>query len=260
MNDSVTEFYDRLSPEYHDNMGWDWEAGMRWQGETLDRFIVSENGSPGPFSLLDCSCGTGTQAIGLALQGYWVHATDLSRNSVECAQREAATLNVKMTFAVADFQKLESVVDQVFDVVLCCDNSIAHCLDDDDLVAALVSMKTRIQPGGLLLLSLRDYEPLVRERPRFNNQHVDDRPDGRRVVFQLWDWADDGRSYRNHQFLLRNVDDQYEVKHFETVLRTIQREEILESLRQAGYEETGWHEPEKTGYYQPIVTARNRQA
>ena len=64
-------------------------------------------------------------------------------------------------------------------------------------------MKTRLNPGGLLLLSLRDYDALVADKQRFNNEHVDDRPDGRRVVFQLWDWAGDGRSYRNHQFLIK---------------------------------------------------------
>ncbi len=44
MADSVTEFYDRLSPEYRDNMGWDWEAGARWQGECLDSFLANETG------------------------------------------------------------------------------------------------------------------------------------------------------------------------------------------------------------------------
>ena len=34
----VTEFYDSLSPEYHDNMGWDWEPTMRKEGATLARF------------------------------------------------------------------------------------------------------------------------------------------------------------------------------------------------------------------------------
>ena len=29
MNDAVTEFYDRLGPEYRDNMGWDWDSAVR---------------------------------------------------------------------------------------------------------------------------------------------------------------------------------------------------------------------------------------
>ncbi len=41
MTDPVVEFYDRLSPEYHHNMGWDWEAGVRREGASLDRFLAN---------------------------------------------------------------------------------------------------------------------------------------------------------------------------------------------------------------------------
>ncbi len=155
MADPVTEFYDRLSPEYRDNMGWDWEAAVREEGALLDRFLANEVGRRGPYSLLDCSCGIGTQAIGLALHGHKVHATDLSPVSIDCARRESTDLGVAMTFGVADFRNLSAAVSDIFDVVITCDNSIAHCLNDDDLAAALASMKTRLKPGGLLLFSIR---------------------------------------------------------------------------------------------------------
>ena len=178
----VTEFYDRLSPEYRHNMGWDWESVMRREGETLSGFLELVLGRPGPYALLDCSCGIGTQATGLALQGHNVHATDLSPISVDCAGEEALKLGVEMTFGVADFRRLEDTITDTFDVVLSCDNSISHCLKDEDLNAALSSMKGRLDSGGVLLISLRDYAALVVDRPRFNNEHVHDRPDGRRVV------------------------------------------------------------------------------
>lgn len=257
MSDSVTEFYDRLSPEYRDNMGWDWEAGARWEGECLDSFLVKEMGRPGPYALLDCTCGIGTQAIGLALQGHRVHGSDLSPVSVERARQEATGFGLSMGFSVADFRDLAATISESFDVVISCDNAIAHCLDGDDLGAALASIKTRLDPDGLLLLSLRDYDALLADKPRFNNQHVHDRPDGRRVVFQLWDWASDDRSYRNHQFLIKETNGQYELKHFETVLRVLLRDEIVTAVRAAGYKDVRWHGPEKSGYYQPIVTARN---
>jgi hypothetical protein len=105
---------------------------------------------------------------------------------------------------------------------------------------------------------MRDYDALVVDKPRFNNEHVQDRSDGRRVVFQLWDWASHGRSYRIHQFLIKETDDGYELKHFETELRALLRDEIMTAVQGAGYEEVRWHHPEASGYYQPIVTARNR--
>jgi glycine/sarcosine N-methyltransferase len=257
MSRSVTDFYDRLSLLYHHNMGWDWDAAVREEGAQLNRFVAEGIGRPAPYTVLDCSCGIGTQAIGLALQGHDVHATDLSSVSIDCAREEAANFGVDMTFGVADFRELGAAVSDTFDIVLSCDNSIAHCLTNNDLSAALTSMKSRLNSGGLLLLSVRDYEPLVVDRPRFNNQHVQDRPDGRRIVFQLWDWDDDGRRYAVHQFLIRGENGAYEIKHFETKLRALLRDELIAAVRNAGYEKIRWHKPEDSGYYQPIITARN---
>jgi SAM-dependent methyltransferase len=238
-------------------MGYDWEAGVRWEGEWLDRFLAEQLGNPGPWSILDCSCGIGTQAIGLALHGHQVHATDLSPVSVECARRESAEFGVTLTFGVADFRHLSESISDTFDVVISCDNSFAHCLHDDDIAAALTSIKSRLKPGGLLLVSIRDYDALIAKRPVFNSKHVQDRPDGRRVVFQVWDWASDGRSYRLSQFLIKENDGGYELKHFETELRALRRDEIMTAVQGAGYEEVRWHVPDASGYYQPIVTARN---
>jgi SAM-dependent methyltransferase len=256
MSNPVTAFYDGLSPEYRDNMGWDWDAAVGKEGAALDHFITLQLGHKGPHSLLDCSCGIGTQAIGLALKGHRIHASDLSPVSIEQASGEATRLGVNMTFSVADFRELGDTISDTFDVVLTCDNSIAHCLKDDDLNAALVSMKTRLDPNGLLLLSMRDYNALITDKPRFNNQHVQDKPDGRRVVFQLWDWADDGRRYKMNQFLIREIEGSYDFKHFHTELRALKRNEIITAVRNAGFEEVSWHVPESSGYYQPIVTAR----
>ena len=43
-----------------------------------------------------------------------------------------------------------------------------------------------------------------------------------------------------------------------TELRVLRRHEILAAATDAGYQEVRWHSPESTGYYQPIVTGRNR--
>lgn len=257
MSGSVTDFYDRLSVLYRHNMGWDWDTTMREEGAILDGVIAQTVDRPRPYRLLDCACGIGTQAIGLAILGHGVHATDLSPVSIECARAEAERLGVDMGFGVADYRRLDEDVKDTFDVVLCCDNSIAHCLTDADLGAALGSMKSRLEPDGLLLLSARDYDALVADRPRFNNQHVQDRTDGRRVVFQLWDWDDDGRRYSVHQFLLRDQGGKFSVNHFETRLRALLRDELLGAVCNAGYDQVRWHPPEDTGYYQPIVTALN---
>ena len=68
MADSVRAFYDELAESYHLIFA-DWQGSMRRQATALDRLIQEQLG-PGPHAILDCACGIGTQAIGLALLGH----------------------------------------------------------------------------------------------------------------------------------------------------------------------------------------------
>ena len=101
-------FYDDLAEDY-DALHADWPASVRAQGELLDALIRSELGA-GPQRVLDCSCGIGTQAIGLALRGHDVLATDLSPAAVERAAREAAAMGTHLAIGVADFTRLAEQV------------------------------------------------------------------------------------------------------------------------------------------------------
>jgi 2-polyprenyl-3-methyl-5-hydroxy-6-metoxy-1,4-benzoquinol methylase len=85
MDDSTVRFYDGLAGDYH-LLFEDWRQGARWQGGVLDRLLRGLLGDR-PLSILDCCCGIGTQAIGLALSGHRVHATDLSPAAVRRAAR-----------------------------------------------------------------------------------------------------------------------------------------------------------------------------
>ncbi len=252
MDYSVQEFYRQLAPDYHFIFK-DWEASVRRQGDLLDRMIRAELGSAD--SVLDCACGIGTQAIGLALHDYHVRATDLSPAAVRRARTEAKNFGVKIFFGESDFRDLARQVAGTFDVVLACDNSIAHLLSDADLTLAAASMREKLNPGGLLILSIRDYDQLVQEQPRTTPPNILDTPDGRRISFQVWDWAEDGRSYTLSHFILKQSDDRWTTRVSSTSLRALLRPELDAVLERTGFERVTWHMPEESGYYQPLVTA-----
>ena len=250
------QFYEEMAGDYHLIFA-DWKQGVIWQGEVLDGLIRSRAAAPA-LSVLDCSCGIGTQAIGLAARGYRVHATDISAASVERAKCEAASFGVRVTFGVSDFRELTSRVEGEFDVVLSCDNALPHLLNDDDLLAAALNMKEKLRTGGLLVASIRDYDHLASERPRSTLPRVFDDPTGRRIVFQVWDWAAEGDSYRLHQFIITEGGDGWRTAHYTTRYKALLRDDLSRILTQAGFSEIRWHMPEESGYYQPIVTARKR--
>src|SRR5688572_2745982 len=141
------EFYDTMASTY-DQLMPDWPSIVRQDGKDIKELITSLRGE-GSLRVLDCACGIGTQAIGLAIEGYDVMATDISSQEVERAKVEAGKFGVDMDFGVADFRCLEDTVDETFDVVLAFDNSLSHLQTDEETVTALRSMKGRLKLGGL---------------------------------------------------------------------------------------------------------------
>ncbi len=256
MSKSVLEFYEQLSSDYH-LIFKDWENSVRWHSNTLNKIIQKYKNAPiESLTLLDCSCGIGTQAIGLALLGYNVHATDLSPKAVERAQQEAKRMEANMTFGEADFRTLKDQVVGEFDVIITCDNSLPHLLSSEDLVIASENIYCKLKKDGLFLASIRDYDQLAIDRPKILSPTVFDDESGRRIVFQVWDWTEDGQFYTVNLFIVRQENEGWNTTHRVTKYRAIQRKEMDEALLQAGFKDVAWHMPEDTGYYQPIVTAR----
>lgn len=255
MSDTVLQFYQQLARDYHLIYA-DWTRAIERQGNALDRLIRS-NTTAVPTTILDCSCGIGTQAIGLAQHGYTVHATDLSPAAVERAAEEAAALGLAMTIGVADFRTLAQQVDGTFDVVLSCDNSLPHLLHDADLLLAAQNMFAKLNDNGLLLISTRDYDHLVMDKPHTTTPVVYDDEAGRRVVFQVWDWSESGETYTVTLFMVTQQDGAaWETRTFATTYRALQRAELNSILEKAGFAAVRWHMPQDTGYFQPVVTAR----
>nr|WP_306812948.1 class I SAM-dependent methyltransferase [Paenibacillus soyae] len=257
MEESVVGFYDGLADDYHLIFA-DWHHTVSWQGEVLSSFIHSKLASLGKegASLLDCSCGIGTQAIGLAAHGFQVTGTDLSPAAIERAAKEAQAFGVEISFGVADFRTLAKDVSGVYDVVLSADNAIPHLLTDEDLYLAVNNLYAKVKPGGLLLLTIRDYNELAEEKPKATEPRIFD--NGKRIVFQVWDWADDAKTYQTNHFVIQETNGQWITKHNQTRYRALLREELTPILSRAGFTDIEWSMPSESGYYQPIVTARKK--
>jgi hypothetical protein len=173
---------------------------------------------------------------------------------------------------------LDTQVKDLFDVVICLDNALSHLLDDEDLFQAARQMRARLRPNGLLLASIRDYDALVKGkpmgeapaaqglpgvegqagsgRPRATLPRVFDDVSGRRIAFQVWDWASDGRSYRVNQFFVREIEGGWRASHYASHFRALLRNELSAILQSAGFSDILWHLPAESGFYQPLVTAR----
>jgi glycine/sarcosine N-methyltransferase len=254
MSDPVRDFYDELAGEYHLLFA-DWPRSIEYQAGMLGPLIAKALGD-GPHDLLDAACGIGTQAIGLARLGHRVRASDLSPAAVERLRQEATAAGLAIEASAADLRTLPEQVPGTFDAVLAVDNALPHLPTEFDLRRAVASMTATVRPGGLFLASIRDYDKLARERPPGEPPRVFDRPEGRQIAFQVWDWAADGATYQIHLFIVRQEGTGWRTDCYTTHYRALFRAELTAAAEAAGLTEIAWLEPETSGFYQPIITAR----
>lgn len=248
---SVDDFYDELAQDYHLVYD-DWYDAITRQGAALDRLI--RNRLANAHDVLDCSCGIGTQSLGLASLGYRVKGTDISERSLERARTEAVRLGLEISFARCDFRDL-GPVEGTSDVVISCDNAIPHLLTEDDVARVFRAMRSKLRPGGLLIITVRDYDKALVERPATTTPQINPGPP-RQVLVRLHDWdAADSPMYTIHLLVLTEGPTGWRVSHYSTRYRAIGREALKVAAEHAGFTQVRWNEGSDVGFHQPVMTA-----
>lgn len=253
MAEGVKDFYDQLASNYH-LIFEDWEASIRRQAAVLGAILEKECGSPQTVRILDCACGIGTQALGLAKLGFQVTACDLSPSAVERTRNEAEKRGLSVRAFVSDMLDLTEVPDGEFDAVICMDNSLPH-LESEELLQAAAQMRRKLRSGALFMASIRDYDSLVQEKPMVQGPNFYSDEKGRRIVHQVWDWLDD-RRYTFHLYIASEIQDRWESQHYVSNYRSIMRDELSQILARSGFANCRWIHAHESGFYQPIVLAK----
>ena len=248
--DIIQTFYNNLAAQY-DKLFLDWEAATHEQAVILNK-LFSDGGFDKTARILDCACGIGTQAIGLAALGYTVTASDVSDGALAEAIKRAGENGIKIRFKHADFCALSDAFSEKFDIVIAMDNALPHMLTREALESAVRSITGQIDPGGIFVASIRDYDTLLSDKPPYSPPYIHKTEKGQRVSFQTWDWREE--HYRLTQYL---IDDEGElqISKFACEYRAVRREELTKLLLSNGCRKVLWVFPEETGFYQPIVIA-----
>ena len=247
----IQTFYDNLATQY-DKLFLDWNETTAEQAEILDR-LFGENGFDQNAQILDCACGIGTQAIGLARQGYQVTGSDISEGELNEAKARAESNRVEIQFKDADFRTLDEVFDEKFDIVIAMDNALPHMLTKEDLSRAIKSISNQIKGDGIFVASIRDYDELLESKPPYSPPYIHKTEQGQRVSFQTWEWQNE--NYKLTQYIIDD-EEALKVHKFECEYRATRRAELTELLLENGCKDAQWKFPEETGFYQPIVVAR----
>ncbi|CAF1095174.1 unnamed protein product [Rotaria magnacalcarata] len=235
----MSNFYDKLCPFYH-LIFEDWDASIEKQGSQLSAIIESNWFQHQ--TVLDVSCGIGTQAIGLSKYGYRVTASDLSANEVERAKQEAQQREqTNILFSVCDMRTAFGHHGGNFDIVISCDNSIPHLLTDDDILSALQQMYFCLKPGGGCLITIRDYDQEQRCGKNIVKPYGKAKiENGKRyVALQVWDF--DEQHFQHYDFTLYMIEEDLNCKEVVTHAMhsryyAIGSEKLIRLMQNAGFE------------------------
>lgn len=243
----MNDFYDRMAGLYH-LIFQNWDESIERQTGQLTRIIQERWG--GAKEILDVSCGIGTQSVGLAGQGFLVTGSDLSAESICRAKREAQQRGLGIEFSVCDMRCARSWHARQFDAVICCDNSITHLLDDDDLRLALGQIYECSRPGGGCLLTVRDYDKEQHGTGLVKSYGTREVEGKRYVIFQVWDFT--GSIYDLTMYFVE--DDRTSNQVVTHVMRTkynaVGTNHLMHLMRQVGFTNVVRLDDQ---FYQPVL-------
>ncbi|TQL59218.1 methyltransferase family protein [Oryzihumus leptocrescens] len=211
--------------------------------------------------ILDCACGTGQLAVGLAGLGLDVVAADASGGMVRRTRELADEMGVSLRTLHASWDELPDHLDaSTFDLVFCVGNSLGHAEGASGRLAALAAMSRLLSPGGRLVLTSRTWELVRSSGSRLDTRDRLIRRNGRDAVV-TYSWQIEERWEQEHhlEIAVAQVEPDGSVRACTERLSIwpFRYEELVAELQSVGLTvETTTFDPDAEGY---MVVARSEQ-
>lgn len=180
-------------------------------------------------SVLDCACGTGQHLSMLSDLGLNVVGSDFSSAMLEVAKKNLIERGIQLPLYQSDFRSLEAVFSEKFDAVVCLTTSLPHLQTEEDLITALKSMKERLNPSGLLVLTTGTTHYNLALPPI---EVVVNREDFSRIFVK----EQDEQFQTIHVLDLYHSEKRLESNQYDIVYKIILDEDYRQLLRKAGFQ------------------------
>lgn len=153
-----------------------------YAGEAAYVRSLIERHHPDARSVLDLGCGTGRHALLLAESGYRVTGIDRSPEMLNAANAQLASASPERaarlassgaapTFLQGDVRTVRT--DRKFDVVVSLFHVMSYQTGNDDLQAALRTVKEHLLPGGVVIFDCWYGPAVLTERATPRSRHLE---------------------------------------------------------------------------------------
>ena len=182
-------------------------------------------------SVLDCACGTGQDLHLFHSLGVEVVGSDVSEAMLAQARKNLAAAGVPVPLHRVDYRELPEHFTERFDAVACLSTSIAHTLDESNILRAFQSMRGVLRDGGILIVTQGTSDRQWAEKPRFMLA-VSDHDFSRLFVI---DYLGE-RSARYNVLDITHTADRQELRHWSTEYSSLPlRDDQERLLKAAGF-------------------------
>ncbi|MBT1690565.1 class I SAM-dependent methyltransferase [Dawidia soli] len=141
--------------------------------QAFQDFLVDQQVVPASTGIaLDLGAGHGLQAVSLARQGFAVTAVDFNDQLLQALAHNTQGLTVGIV--KDDLRQVHRFAHLRPELIICWGDTLTHLDSRDDIAALIRSACSMIAPGGLLMLSFRDYTTPLTGDSRFIPVKSDD--------------------------------------------------------------------------------------
>jgi glycine/sarcosine N-methyltransferase len=178
---TAQQFYDAFAVDYDHFVNWP----ARLNNESP--FLVANLTRAGAHTVLDLAGGTGQHAIALAKAGFAVSLADISLEMVQHARRNALQAEIALPVYQSGFGEL-SALEAKYDALICLGNSLPHILDSDALNRSIADMTAVVNPGGIMIWQLRNFERVLALHERFMGPQSWQTPENEELYVRFYDF------------------------------------------------------------------------
>jgi len=124
------------------------------------RFFADLVEEHGVRRVLDVACGSGVQAAMFRDLGLDVSALESDARMVEMVRAKARGIQVRL----GSMEDVAALFEPGFGMIVCIGNSLPHLPDLDAVRRTVAGMQSLLRPGGVLVLSIVNFDRVARER------------------------------------------------------------------------------------------------